>query len=198
MNANAHIPGDHGYEFAIPSTYADGKPHTIYVYGIDVSGGDPNALLTNAPKSIFVVPATSTVSFDYDNAGNRKKMTDETGYTNYQYDSLSRMTKETKHLRDGWTIANHDFDIEYAYNLSGGLRSVTDPFGQSFEYKTDIAGRLKKLTGSAGGGPVRQLLVHYGRVCHPVQHGRAGAGQRDRRNRLEPLGPLGAGQLGDL
>jgi hypothetical protein len=75
-------------------------------------------------------------------------MTDETGSTNYEYDRFSRLKKETKHLRDSWTIPTHDFAIEYGYNLIGQLKSVTDPFGQEFNYQTDKAGKLKALTGS--------------------------------------------------
>jgi hypothetical protein len=148
VNTNANIPGNHGFEFQLPAQYADGKPHLIYAYGIDVAGGNPPRLLTNSPKSILLMPTTKVTTFEYDDLGNRTEMTDETGSTNYEYDRFSRLKKETKHLRDSWTIPTHDFAIEYGYDLVGQLKSVTDPFGQRIDYNTDKIGKLKAVTGT--------------------------------------------------
>lgn len=148
VNTVTGYPGNHGYEFQVPEQFADGKPHTVYAYGIDVSGGNQPSLLTNSPKSILLAPTTKVTTFEYDALGNRKKMTDETGVSTYEYDSLSRVKTENKHLRDDWNIARHDFGVQYDYNLTGSLKSVTDPFGQTIDYGTDKAGRLKTISGS--------------------------------------------------
>jgi Putative peptidoglycan binding domain len=51
-NANATYSGNHGYTFSIPSQWRDGKSHTFYAHGIDLSGdGSKNVLLSNVPKS---------------------------------------------------------------------------------------------------------------------------------------------------
>ena len=148
VNTVAGIPGNHGYEFEIPEQYADGKPHTIYVYGLDVAGGNQPGVMTNSPKSFMLAPATEVVSFMYDALGNRTKMTDKTGVTTYEYDRFSRIKKENKHLQNNWNIARHDFDIQYTYNLIGQLKSVTDPFGDRIDYATDKIGKLKEITGT--------------------------------------------------
>jgi len=49
----------------------------------------------DAPSGIS---PTSNVSFSYDAVGNRVSMSDGTGSATYQYDSLSRMTSESKQL----------------------------------------------------------------------------------------------------
>jgi YD repeat-containing protein len=148
VNTNANIPGNHGYDFQVPEQYADGKPHLIYAYGIDVAGGNQPTLLINSPKSILLMPLVKVTTFDYDNSGNRIKMTDETGYTTYEYDNLSRIKTENKHLRDEWNISQHDFSIQYGYNLIGQIKSVTDPFGQRIDYGMDKIGKLKEITGT--------------------------------------------------
>jgi len=161
VNTVAGIPGNHGYEFEIPEQYADGKPHIIYVYGLDVAGGNQPGIMLNSPKSFMLAPPTETVSFEYDDLGNRKKMMDKTGVTTYEYDRFSRIKKENKHLRDSWDIARHDFDIQYSYNLIGQLKSITDPFGDKIDYQTDKIGKLKKITGtpfSSATGPNGTLV----------------------------------------
>ncbi|MEP6849477.1 MAG: FG-GAP-like repeat-containing protein [Acidobacteriota bacterium] len=149
VNTTTGFPGDHGYEFQLPQQYADGKPHKIYAHGIDVAGGNGPSLLTNSGRNpILLIPIQQVTEFEYDNLGNRTKMIDQTGNTTYGYDSLSRVQNETKHLRDDWAIPQHDFNIQYTYNLLGGLKSVTDPFGQRIDYGTDRAGRIKSISGT--------------------------------------------------
>ena len=50
LNA-AGVSGDHGYSFAMPATYKDGKQHTLYAYAID---NVANPQLSNSPR-IFVI-----------------------------------------------------------------------------------------------------------------------------------------------
>jgi len=92
----------------------------------------------------IAVPAQVTV--EYDGAGNRSSMTDGFGTKEYEYDSLSRLTHETRAFPVG------TFEINYGYNLAGQLTSLTDPFGASFSYTRDVQGRLKILTGSPYAG----------------------------------------------
>lgn len=90
------------------------------------------------------IPDTPTVNFSYDAAGNRTQMTDGTGSTSYSYDELSRLKSETK----TFTGLTGNFTISYDYELSGKLKSITDPFGAVVNYNDDKAGRTTSITGS--------------------------------------------------
>jgi len=91
------------------------------------------------------IPDTPTVTFTFDNLGNRTSMdTAGVNATTYAYDSLSRITSETvdfDDLEDNYTIA-------YSYQLTGGLKSITDPFSAVVNYMGDKAGRVTSITGS--------------------------------------------------
>jgi YD repeat-containing protein len=129
--------------------------------GCNVSNPDfPDCLPPNQPPA---GPYLSSVTYAYDALGNRTNMTDtETGSTTYQYDNLSRMTGETKQLKADWTIPNKTFNIQYAYELTGRLKSVTDPFGQRIDYAADKLGRLKQITGTPfGTNNSNQPLTNY-------------------------------------
>lgn len=97
----------------------------------------------------IVIPAS--VTYTYDAAGNRKKMTDGFGDHNYVYDQLSRLTQESRQFSVG------TYSIGYSYNLAGQLIGMTDPTGASFTYTRDIQGQLKSLTGSAYGGTTNYI-----------------------------------------
>jgi hypothetical protein len=45
--------------------------------------------------------------------------------------------------------------------LSGGLESITDPFGSTVNYTNDKLGRLKQITGTPFGSPVHQSVTNY-------------------------------------
>src|SRR2546422_4135600 len=65
------------------------------------------------------VAATPNVSFGYDAAGNRTSMNDGLGSMSYGYDSLSRMTSETR------TFTNvGSYSLGYSYNLANELTGV--------------------------------------------------------------------------
>ncbi|MBC8029018.1 MAG: hypothetical protein H7Z16_02820, partial [Pyrinomonadaceae bacterium] len=102
---------------------------------------DPSAGVTDTPD----------VSFEYDSAGNRTKMTDGLGSTTYGYNQLSRMTSESRTFSAGPTGS---FALNYSYNLAGQLATLTEPsqFGSTFSYAHDLAGRLAGVTGSPFGG----------------------------------------------
>ncbi|MBC7899343.1 MAG: RHS repeat protein [Saprospiraceae bacterium] len=107
---------------------------------------DPTPTPTPTPNP---QPYLSWVTFNYDALGNRTQMADsETGTINYEYDQLSRMTAEHKIMRAEWNLTNSTFSIGYGYDLTGRLTSVTDPFGERIDYKSDKIGRLKQITGT--------------------------------------------------
>jgi hypothetical protein len=95
---------------------------------------------------------SAPVTYVYDSVGQRTWMYDGRGSVNYNYDTLSRMTSETRHFND---ITSMDFTISYDYNLVGQLKSVTDPYNNTINYNRDKVGRISNITGSAislGGG----------------------------------------------
>ncbi len=51
VNSYFNISGNHGFSFALPDYFKDGKSHTVYAYAIDATGDAP-AHLINSPKSI--------------------------------------------------------------------------------------------------------------------------------------------------
>ncbi len=99
------------------------------------------------PNSGITEPAAA--SYTYDAAGNRTGMTDGTGSTSYHYNTISRLTSETR------TFTNvGSFTITYDYNLGGQLKSLTDPSGAQVTYNHDITGRVQSITGSGATGTV--------------------------------------------
>jgi YD repeat-containing protein len=86
---------------------------------------------------------TSPVSFGYDAAGNRTSMTDGSGSTTYQYNTLSRLESETRTFNG----LSGSFTLSYSYNLAGELTDITDPFN-SVSYAYDTNGRLTGVTGT--------------------------------------------------
>lgn len=100
-------------------------------------------------------PVNTETNFTYDPAGNRLTMTDSAGSTAYAYDSLSRMIAETRSFNDTLSqapLANNSFKLQYSYTISGGLKSITDPYGDVINYGYDKAARLSEVTGSTYDG----------------------------------------------
>ncbi|MGQ0542977.1 MAG: hypothetical protein ACT4O9_14165 [Blastocatellia bacterium] len=94
------------------------------------------------------IPVPGNVSFQYDNVGNRTQMIDQTGTKTYQYDSLSRLTSETKQFNGQNSSPTNALTLSYQYHLGGELKSITEPFGQRIDYETDKIGRLSQVTAS--------------------------------------------------
>lgn len=95
------------------------------------------------------VPATPSVSFGYDAAGNRTSMTDGLGSVSYVRNSLSQMISETRNFNDPVApFLNASYTLSYDYNLVGELKKITDPFSSSIDYTFDSIGRLNGITGS--------------------------------------------------
>jgi YD repeat-containing protein len=91
------------------------------------------------------IPVPGAISYAYDAASNRISMTDGTGSASYSYDSLSRLSSESRTFI-GFTGA---YSLNYSYNLADALTSLSIPFrSQQIGYNFDNAGRLSGVTGS--------------------------------------------------
>ena len=109
------------------------------------------------------IPAAPNVSFQYDVMGNRTKMTDGAGTVDYVYDTLSRLTSETRYLSE---LAGHDYKIDgsggtpiqttyqiaYSYDLAGQLKQITTPTLDTIDYTRDRTGAVTKVSGTPRGG----------------------------------------------
>lgn len=77
------------------------------------------------------------VSYGYDAAGHRTSMSDATGESSYEYDSL------------GWLVATTDGNgdtTEYGYDLAGNETSITYPNGKTVAREFDSAERLESVS----------------------------------------------------
>ena len=96
------------------------------------------------------IPVTPTVSLSYDALGNRTQMTDGLGSVTYEYSQLSQLVAETRRFNDilpNAPLASNGFRLQYGYSLAGQMQSLTDPYGQQFNYSFDKVGRLTSVTG---------------------------------------------------
>jgi len=104
----------------------------------------PTSITYGVPSG---VAATPNVSFGYDEVGNRTSMTDGLGSVAYHYDQLSRMDWEERTFSGLGT-----YRLSYAYNLSGELTSLTNPWGVQVGYNYDKTGRVAAVTGAGYAG----------------------------------------------
>ncbi len=123
--------------------------------------------------SNIAVPAT--VSYTYDAAGNRTLMNDGLGSASYNYNSLSRMTSETRNISQPTTPLT--FSISYQYNLAGQLTSITDPNNKTINYTRDAIGRLAAITGPSFAGVTSYLSGLQYRAWGAVRHANYGNGK---------------------
>jgi YD repeat-containing protein len=125
--------------------------HFYYGHYDDSYSSEYRPLLTKKSWTVptgsgIAVPATAT--FSYDNAGDRTEMDDGFGSVTYAYNSLSQLTSETRNFN--YTVptaplSSNGFAIQYSYDLSGILASVTNPYGDVVAYTHDKTGRLDTL-----------------------------------------------------
>ncbi|HLG15183.1 MAG TPA: Ig-like domain-containing protein, partial [Blastocatellia bacterium] len=118
------------------------------------------------------IPATAPVGFGYDGVGNRLWMTDGTGRIDYQYDTLSRLTSETRQF----TGLFGSFALTYGYNIGGLVTSVTDQFGASVGYTYDKIGQLGAITGSGFAAVSTYATGIQYRASGALKHFTAGSG----------------------
>ncbi len=107
-------------------------------------------LLTNATYvSPGSVATTNPVGFQYDERGSRTEMDDSPGKVTYQYNSLGRLTSETRTFD---AISGQAFTLAYQHNLVGQVKTLTDSFSGVITYGRDKAGRTVSITGTPVGG----------------------------------------------
>lgn len=58
------ITGQHRFHWTIPSTYHDGKNHSLYIYGVDPSDSSVSTLLTNTPMNFSFGNSSPIAYFD--------------------------------------------------------------------------------------------------------------------------------------
>jgi YD repeat-containing protein len=91
------------------------------------------------------IPVLGAITYAYDAASNRTSMSDGTGVTSYNYDSMSRMSSESR----TFTGLSGTYTLSYSYNLAGALTVLSIPFrSREIGYTYDNAGRLSGVTGS--------------------------------------------------
>lgn len=89
--------------------------------------------------------ADQTVSYTYDNAGNRTMMTTPTGTVGYTYDTLNRL----KTVDENATDPNNPVTT-YSYDLAGMLDLVTLPNGVQTDYTYNSLNRLTGIVQTKG------------------------------------------------
>ena len=107
-------------------------------------GYNPRKLVTGIT---FTVPggvaATPNVTFQYDAAGNRTSMSSSESTATYVYDTASRLTSESRSFNG---LAGN-FTLTYAYNQSGKLTEITNPWNVKVGYTYNMVGELTGVTG---------------------------------------------------
>jgi RHS repeat-associated protein len=92
--------------------------------------------------------ASPVVSYGYDSGANAKgklvSLTDRAGTASYAYDTLGRLTTETR------SIAGISKTTGYSYNLDSSVKTLTYPSGRVVTYTPDSAGRLVSATDGNG------------------------------------------------
>ncbi|MBX3297457.1 MAG: RHS repeat protein [Acidobacteria bacterium] len=199
----------HGRLKTLHSPRQDVNKSTVYNYNPDDSISDVtdargakmryqynNRGLVDTIDSILPepseIPAAPAVGFEYDTVGNRTLMTDGLGTVNYEYDSLSRLTAETRAFTDNLANAPAGgvYRLEYTYEIGGRLRSYKDPYGQQFYFANDKAGRGLSVTGNtAFAGVTGYVSSAKYRAWGGLKELHTGDGMRsetDYNNRLRP------------
>ncbi|MDM7924072.1 MAG: FG-GAP-like repeat-containing protein [Pyrinomonadaceae bacterium] len=127
------------------TTYSYGNPNNVEKRQLllGISYAPPST-----QPSYTTIADTPDVNFQYDALGNRTYMQDGSGSTTYAYDPLSRLTSESK----TFTGVSGNFTLAYTYQISGKLKSITDPFGDVINYNDDKAARTTSITGSSYAG----------------------------------------------
>lgn len=125
------------------------------------------------------VEPTPNVAFDYDAAGNRLWMTDGFGRVDYVYNTMSRLTSETRTFNGLGT-----FTLSYAYNLAGRLTSITNPWGYTNSYSFDQIGRLATLSSNYGGATYISSVQYRAFGSKQINYGNGRALTLNYDNRL--------------
>jgi RHS repeat-associated protein len=86
------------------------------------------------------------ISYEYDPAGNRTKMTDPSGSASYAYDPLNQMVAVQK------SILGRPYTTEYRYDQAGNITGIRYPGSSTWlEYRYNQTNRLSAIPGLADG-----------------------------------------------
>lgn len=98
-------------------------------------------------------PENHAASYGYDQDGRLTDITDPRGIvTHFEYDGLGRLTRKTRNYKPGFTAdAETNVITEYAYDMAGNLRYVTNPRNYQAEIIYDAAHRTTEVVGYEGG-----------------------------------------------
>src|SRR3569832_1094970 len=102
-------------------------------------------------------------------------MVDGLGSVTYNYNSLSRMTSETRYISQPTTPLS--YSISYQYNFAGQLTSITDPNTKTINYTRDAIGRLSTINGPSFAGVTSYLSGLQYRAWGAVRHANYGNGR---------------------
>ncbi|MDA1014983.1 MAG: hypothetical protein O3A00_11105 [Planctomycetota bacterium] len=86
--------------------------------------------------TLVTLPDLSTTAYAHDANGNRTSMTDSTGTTTWAFDTVNRMTSETKGANS----------LSNVYDAGGQRTSLTDQAGVTVTFEHDGANRLTKVS----------------------------------------------------
>jgi YD repeat-containing protein len=171
-----------------PTTFSYNADDTLHVQ-TDARGATTTYVYNNRHLATsisygggFAAPA---VTLGYDGAGNRISMSDGMGSISYSYDRMSRLSSETR----TFSALNRSYTLSYEYTLSGNLKKLTGPFGNSISYTRDSTGQLGSVTGSSFGGVTEYVsAIHY-RAWGAVKsatYGNDSSSTITYNNRLQP------------
>ena len=127
---------------------------TTYIYnslGNILTKTDANSITVqyaydslNRLTNIQFPDTSENITYTYDNCTNGKgrlcSMTDPSGTTAYEYDSLGRTTRENK------TILGINYTTAYEYDKTGSLTTITYPSGRKVKYTYNSVYRPTSVT----------------------------------------------------
>jgi len=143
---------------------ANATQHSYDAVGNLISKTDANGTTTaytyDAMNRLVEVSVVGTglvpVRYAYDTVGNLFNMVDLTGTTQYGYDALNRLIKETH---------PNGYVVRYEYDTVGNRTKVIDPWNRGISYQYDVANRLVKVT-----DPQTKVTTYaYNKVGAPVE-----------------------------
>jgi hypothetical protein len=149
VNQSTGLPGNHGFEFTIPSQFHNGQNHTIYAYGLDLNG-NPKILLQDSPKIFNFTPiVVSRTAYDFNGDGRSDQTVFRSGVWHHNLSPANVYTAVSFGFStDKLVAADYDGDgktDQAIFRNDNGtatwwiLKSATNQaFSISFGYATDI------------------------------------------------------------
>lgn len=136
-NATSEISPDSGTE--ITQYDALGLPRTL-TDALGQATTIERDLLGRPTQITHPDGTTTTLRYDQGAVGYLSSITDPSGSTSYERDSLGRVLRKTQTLVSGNTRS-----IAYQYDAGGQLASTTYPDGRTLQYQRDTTGQITAL-----------------------------------------------------